>query len=395
MKFLLLLLPVVALVATLFYIDQHYKGIDKTLVPVYELENHQISSDLEMQVVDPETGKLKVQGWAVYPNKLSYQPSLSKTYWPILSRDKQWNYFYVRNKNYLVTMAHANVGVVKSSYINVLKIGGDYDVTETLIEDYFGNYVFIDVNKNGNGIYSVVEHPDLTMKFIKPEGDTEVQINVNSKTDDHTISANLVGVNWSEGITHVENQTIDGDYHSFNTKMLVDFVGSVTLNGKNIMKCTSKNPCMGLHDNGRSVGKYTNVWVWGSLAFKVQGGKRGQTKKIGLNLSGSEATQNASGDAIWIDDKIYKLDSIVVDKVNDTTWTLKSYVSKGQKYPKNKIDLTFKVDAKHTISKNFIIIDIDFNSNFGIMSGTIESEDGQKIEFKDEFAFVEEMFSRW
>eukprot|EP00343_Euplotes_focardii_P005359 CAMPEP_0205811888 /NCGR_PEP_ID=MMETSP0205-20121125/16169_1 /ASSEMBLY_ACC=CAM_ASM_000278 /TAXON_ID=36767 /ORGANISM="Euplotes focardii, Strain TN1" /LENGTH=197 /DNA_ID=CAMNT_0053091671 /DNA_START=244 /DNA_END=834 /DNA_ORIENTATION=+ len=197
-------------------------------------------------------------------------------------------------------MAHANVGVVKTSYINILKIGGDYEVTETLIEDYLGNHVFFDVTKNGNGIYSSCEHDDLTMKFIKPEGETNIKIDAKSFKDTHSITVDLTGVNWSEGITHVENQTPEGDFHSFNTKSLIDFIGSIKVNGTTIIKCTKKKPCMGLHDNGRSIGKYMNTWTWGSLAFRTTPTKKNKkSTKLGINLSLSEDTQNSSGDVIW------------------------------------------------------------------------------------------------
>ena len=107
-------------------------------------------------------------------------------------------------------MAHANIGVIKTSYINVLNIKGNYTVTETVVEDYFGNYVFIDTAKNGAGIYSVVDHPQLQMKFVKPEGDEHIKIDVNSVTDTHSITGNLTSVKLTEGITQVEDQTKDG-----------------------------------------------------------------------------------------------------------------------------------------------------------------------------------------
>ena len=393
MKILIAL--VILLAGSLVGLDYYFKSLDNTLHPITELQNTQLPSDKAMQVLDPETGKLKVQGWAIYPNKLSYQPNLSKVYWPILSREKQWNYFYVRNDDWLVTMAHANVGVVKSSYINVLKIGGNYEVTESIIEDYFGNYVFFDVNKNGNGIYSVCEHPDLTMKFIKPEGDNEVKISAHSEQGSHSMTVDLTGINWSEGITHIENQTPEGDFHSFNTKALVDFLGTIKVNGTDIIKCTEKNPCMGLHDNGRTIGKYMNTWTWGSLVFKAPAKTRTKKeKKIGLNLSLSEETQNSSGDVLWVDDKLYKIDSLSIEKISPTEWHITSNTYKGQKHPKNKVDITFKVGDRHSIVRNYVLINIDFNSNFGFFSGTVEAQ-GKKITFEDQFGFVEEMFSRW
>jgi len=353
-----------------------------------------------MQVVNETTGQLKIHGWAKHPNKLTYDTSFFKGDWPILSRQKQWNYFYVVNDDYLVTMAHTNLGVIKASYINILQIGGDYNVTETVVEDYFGQHVYIDTTTECSkktsdflSLTSRVNHPTLNMKFMKRDGEKDVKVDFTSNTDSHTISGKLTGSNFSEGITQIDNFKGDEKFHSFNTKLLVDFLGDIQLNGNTIMSCTKSKRCYGLHDNGRSFGTYMNTWVWGTTTFEVKAAKK--SSKVGINISLSEKGQESSGDALWVDDKIYKLDSLVVKKVTDDEWKISVAKVPHPKYPKNKFTGTFKVANRHKINKNMIAIEIDFNSNFGYFSGEIETADGHKLAFKDKFGFVEEMFSRW
>jgi len=108
------------------------------------------------------------------------------------------------------------------------------------------------------------------------------------------------------------------------------------------MSCTKNSTCLGLHDNGRSIGKYINTWVWGTAAFRTKSKKNKKQHKLGINISLSQEPQTASGDALWIDDKLYKLDALVITKQSPTEWHIQTYKGKGAKYPNNKVDVTFR-----------------------------------------------------
>lgn len=133
-----------------------------------------------------------------------------------------------------------------------------------------------------------------------------------------------------------------------------------------------------------------NTWVWGTTVFRAKSGH-----KVGINISMSEKNQDSSGDAMFIDGKLYKLDALVVTKKSQDLWTIESYQGEGVKFPNNQVKMTFEVKKRHKIYKNIFIIEIDFNSNYGFFSGSVKSEDGHYIEFDNRFGFVEEMFSRW
>ena len=332
------LIVLLILGSALFGLNFYFQSLDNTPIAIYELPQTEIPRDVAMQVVDPVTGMLKIQGWAKNPNKLSYNPNMSKTYWPILSRSKQWNYFYIVNEDFLITMAHANVGVFKTAYVNILDIKNNFKMDEINVLDYLHKYVYIDVEKNGDGIYSLVDHPNLQMKYIRPEGDQNIDITIHSDTDKLKFDAEITAINQSEGITQVENGTEDGSYHNFNTKFIVDFVGEVKINGTTIMNCTEKSTWFGLHDNGRSIGTYMNSWVWGTSAFRITDSKSKKEHKIGINISLTQKPCVASGDALFIDGKIYKLDALIITKKSDNEWSIKSFKGNSIKYPMNEVD---------------------------------------------------------
>ena len=332
------LIVLLILGSALFGLNFYFQSLDNTPIAIYELPQTEIPRDVAMQVVDPVTGMLKIQGWAKNPNKLSYNPNMSKTYWPILSRSKQWNYFYIVNEDFLITMAHANVGAFKTAYVNILDIKNNFKMDEINVLDFLHKYVYIDVEKNGDGIYSLVDHPNLQMKYIRPEGDQNIDITIHSDTDKLKFDAEITAINQSEGISHVENGTEDGSYHSVKTKFIVDFVGEVKVNGTTIMKCTEKSTWSGLHDNVRSIGTYMNSWVWGTSAFRITDSKSKKEHKIGINISLTQKPCVASGDALFIDGKIYKLDALIITKKSDNEWSIKSFKGNSIKYPMNEVD---------------------------------------------------------
>ena len=82
-------------------------------------------------------------------------------------------------------------------YANIVNITDYFDVKETTVVDFSNRYVFIDVNKQSRGIYSVVDHSDFYMKIYKPEEDEDLQVVFNGKH----LKVNLISSDQSERIT--------------------------------------------------------------------------------------------------------------------------------------------------------------------------------------------------
>jgi len=68
---------------------------------------------------------------------------------------KVFNYFNIVHENYLVTMAHLDVGLMRVAFVNVrdMKTG---EVQEIKIDDFLSDKVHIDYSKIGDEIYSSI-----------------------------------------------------------------------------------------------------------------------------------------------------------------------------------------------------------------------------------------------
>mmetsp|Transcript_38583 Transcript_38583/g.38103 ORF Transcript_38583/g.38103 Transcript_38583/m.38103 type:complete len:150 (+) Transcript_38583:2-451(+) len=94
----------------------------------------ELSSTKPLELLNPKTGLLNHEGWSKYPNKWMYHQEMSKA--PGISK-KNWNYFYIASDNYLVTMAHLDLGFIKGSYINIRDIANmDSPMIQVKIQDF-------------------------------------------------------------------------------------------------------------------------------------------------------------------------------------------------------------------------------------------------------------------
>ena len=349
----------------------------------------ELSSSEPLELLDPKSGLLRYEGWSKFPNKWLYNPEMNKAYTPLFNRQKHWNYFYFISDSYLVTMAHTDLGLVKAAYINIKDIKDlSKPMIQVKIEDFFGNYINIDTEKNGPGIQSTVAHENLNMTFSRRPEEFKTNIKVSGHSESGPIegsfTANSKGY---EGISYISSVPNDPYKHSFKYKLQQKFIGNLKLNGKTIISCTEKKPCLGLHDNARGVYSYAGGWFWGSTSFKTR------DHEIALNFEFSEDNPHSSWDSVFIDGKLYKLDPLVLHKVNKDHW--KWNKAPEANHHSTSIQLEFKRVHEHSIGANYLVYNIDLNSNFGYFSGIIKTEDGQTIKFDDVFGFIEDFNARW
>jgi hypothetical protein len=361
------------------------------VVPDHSQSLPELSSTEPLELLDHKTGLLNHEGWSVYPHNWIYQQEMSQAYVPIFSRLKNWNYYYFISSKYLVTMAHTNLGLVKGAYINIRNI---VDMHEPMIQvrvvDYIGSKVHIDDIKNGVGVSSSIHHDLLNMTFNRHPDDRYTYIEVSGNSEIGKITGKFkVDANDLEGIGFAYSDPKNKNYHRYSYKIpLMEFTGNLGLDGKSLINCSKDHPCLGLHDNVRGFGAYAGAWIWVSTCFEQSG------HKISFSFGYSSDNPNSYFDSMFVDGKLYKLDALEMTHVDDTTITWKSQEN-PKNHPKNRISLLFKKKEAHSLGANFIVYFIDLTSNFGHLSGTIKTKDGHNIEFKDKFAFFEDMHARW
>jgi len=204
----------------------------------------ELSHTEPLELLDPKTGLLRYEGWSKYPNKWLYNPKMNQAYVPIFNRHKFWNYYSLISEDYLITMAHTDLGISKGSYINIKNLKNmSAPIVQVKYEDFLGTNTHIDVEKNGEGVYSSVNYETLNMTFLRRPEDTFATIEVSAKSDIGDIQGNFTAdAKGYEGIAYISSEPKDPKRHSYKYKLQQKYTGNLKLNGKNIISCTNKKP---------------------------------------------------------------------------------------------------------------------------------------------------------
>ena len=344
----------------------------------------ELRSDIPIEVLNPTTGLVNTEGWTRFPNKIMYNPSMSKSYVPFLKRQKLWNYFYIISEGHLITMAHTDIGLIKAAYVNVRDIKNyKNEIIQTRVEDLFSKYINIFPDINGFGLESSVNHDNLNMTFFaRSGGDLKADIKINANSNQGSLSGSFeADFSNVEGIVGAHSPPKDQYKYFLNIKVpLIRFVGELKLNSKTIVVWTKASPCLGLYDGRRGLSPYINSWIWASSCFKVNG------NNVAFNIGYSRDNPDSKYDSIFVDGKLYKLDPMIFTQKSENSYAW--IKSEGIKtHPRNSIELSFKRAHSHKLSANYLITAVDFKSNFGTYSGRIQTEDGHDITFENVFGF--------
>lgn len=352
----------------------------------YTKLNPEVSRNEVFDVLDSQTGALTHKGWARYPNKMLYDPKMAQS---CRVHRKFWNYYYVIHENYLVTMAHVDLGIAKASYINVRDIKNPSAPTiEVKVEDHFSRYVNIESERNGGGVFSTVNAPNLNMTFFGRANEHTANINISGSHDKGTLVGNFeLNTEGLEGITYLNSPENDPSKHFYGIKIpLIKFVGSLSFNNKPLFTCSKAKPCLGLTDIARNHLPYVYNWIWVSSCFEVG------TQKVAINMGNKIDDPNSSYDSVYIDGKLYKLDYMVMTEHNGVyKWTQ----APGANQYGTKLELEFVKNTEHHLKKNLGVIFVDLNASYGHFKGKITTEDGKVISFNNVFGFIEDNHSRW
>ncbi len=147
----------------------------------------------------------------------------------------------------------------------------------------------------------------------------------------------------------------------------------------------SANTLGGL-DWGRGVWAYDSFWVWASSSGFLPDGRT-----LGLNMGyGFGDTSAASENAMILDGRIHKLarvDFSYDPKDFMKPWTMRS--------PDGRLDLTFEPFLERLAKTDMWLLRSEVHQMFGRYSGIILSDEGERIEVKNQVGFAEEHHARW
>ncbi len=317
-----------------------------------------------------------------------YHTSLIKTYDKSLVKNsrmrlKEWDYYYIGNKDYGLSITVADNGYMWLLSATLLDFNLKSEISKTKMGFMpFKRFNLPETSKKGDisvhkgGWDILIKHETNTRHIeafipnFKKGLPLQVDIYLNEMIDDSMVIA-----------TPFEKKT----RFYYNQKInLLKSNGFVQL-GEEIFDFKD---CYGVLDWGRGAWTYHNIWYWSSLSGIYE------THKIGFNLGyGFGDTSNASENMLFYDDQTYKLDDVeFIIPTNDKDFDyLKPWEIKSKD---QSINLTFKPIYDRNSKSYAIFIKSIQHQVFGMFSGTFKV-DGKEIKIKDMIGFAERVENKW
>ena len=139
-------------------------------------------------------------------------------------------------------------------------------------------------------------------------------------------------------------------------------------------------------DWGRGVWAYKSFWNWASAS-----GFLPDKRTIGLNMGGGFGdTSAATEDAIILEGKVHKLDSILI------TYDHSDYMKPWRFVDsQGRLDLTFVPFKERVARSNLGIIFSEVHQMFGRYTGDVITDEGEEISIDGLTGFAEEHHARW
>ena len=303
------------------------------------------------------------------------------------TRIKEWDYYYIGDKEYGVALTIDDNSYMGLVSISVLDYKNKTEVTKSYMRWLtFGEIKFPSSSKDGDVFceskkYSMYfgnkngkRHLVCTMKNVKKGIDFECDITLENTLD----KSMVIATPFKKKRHFYYNQKIN----------LLKAKGFFKM-GKEIHQF-KKDETLGVLDWGRGVWTYSNTWYWSSLNAYTS-----DFHRIGFNLGyGFGDTSNASENMLFYDKEAYKLEDVVFNIPKNekgkhdflSDWTLKS--------ESGDIDLVFHPIIDRKSNTNALIIQSDQHQVFGYFSGTFKVGD-KTITLDNLLGFAEMVKNRW
>ncbi|MCQ2792737.1 MAG: DUF2804 domain-containing protein [Bacilli bacterium] len=300
------------------------------------------------------------------------------------TRIKEWDYYYVGNKDYGVAFTVADNSYMWMVSASFLDFKNKIDTTTSPLGFFsFGKLKMPSTSKIGNVFFKrkkflfsfkhennkrhLIVHLD---KFGKNEDPFDADLTLEETNHDSMVIAT-----------------------PFNKKKHFYYNQKINLlKASGVVRIASKtynfNDAYGVLDWGRGIWTYKNTWYWSSMNT-IQNGQR-----IGWNLGyGFGDTSKASENMFFYHDKAYKLKDVrfnIPEKNGKfdylSPWTITSL--------SGDINIIFKPVLDRFSDSNVLLIRSYQHQVFGLFTGNIKIH-GEEVYIENAPGFAERVYNRW
>ncbi len=294
-------------------------------------------------------------------------------------RIKEWDYYYILNHNYGLTITIADLGY--SAFAAIAWLDFEKKNVEQFDTIKLFSRIEFPADSNSGGI--LYEDKKIKLEFEMLDGQRVLSIDCPSfmnglsgklTLDDRNEDTMVIATSWRE----------NRKKFYYNQKINCMPTSGEVMIGDEIYKFEPKTSFGGL-DWGRGNWTYKNRWYWAS-ASDIHNGKR-----IGWNLGyGFTDRTPASEDMIFYDGKSHKLDRVSW-KFNPDNYMEPWHFTSND----GRFEMNFEPLVDRSSKKNLLIIKTVQHQVFGYFSGYIILDDGTKIDVENIIGFAEDVLNHW
>ncbi len=321
-------------------------------------------------------GKLlkKSIGWSRHP----LHTCNLKRHW---LRKKRWNYWCVFSDKYLFSITLANLDYLGIATAYFLEYETKKFIEQSVLMP-LGRGCNLSDEVSGD---IILKNKAMNLSILNEQQGTKISVDSSSfgglpllaelfvkKVSQHE-TLNVV-VPWGE------NQ-----FQFTSKQFCLPAEGHVLTHGKSFDFSYEKS--FAVLDFGRGVWPYSTVWNWASCSGTVNG------HIVGLNLGGKWTDGTGmTENAIFVDGEIIKLSEDIVFSYDPhdfiKPWAIKTELS-------DQVNIQFFPFYERIAKIDLLILKSEDHQLFGRFSGTIITDAGKAIQFKDIIGWAEEHKARW
>ena len=303
---------------------------------------------------------------------------------------KEWDYYFVGNKNYGLCLTFGDNGYVGSLAFTHLDFNTRTEIdAPDIVALPLGKFKLPNTSSIGNAQYKTKKteiHFDNDGKIRHLYGTRK-----GFTKDGKDLIFDIELYNEPEETMFIATPFEKKKHFYYNQKINCLEVKGYYQIGEDRYELNKENGSLGVLDWGRGVWTYDNTWYWASLSTYLEDGTR-----VGFNLGyGFGDTSAASENMIFYDGKAHKTDlvdfGIPGDKEGSPRYMDEWHFTSND----NRIDLKFTPVYDRNAPLDFKIIAMLPHQVFGFYNGTLVLDDGRKIELKDALGFAEKVHNKW
>ena len=303
------------------------------------------------------------------------------------SRIKEWDYYYIGDKNFGVALTIDDNSYMGLVSVSVLDYQNKSDVTKSYMSWLtFGKVGFPSTSEHGD---VSVDNKNYSMHFYNDHGKRHLVCQMKNVIKGKDFSCDIVLKSSLDKSMVIATPFKKKKHFYYNQKINL-LIAEGTFTFGDLSYSFKKEETLGVLDWGRGVWTYSNTWYWSSLNAYTKDGHR-----LGFNLGyGFGDTSAASENMFFYDNEAYKLEDVEFFIPKDEKgkrlfkdkWTLKS--------KSGDIDLVFEPIIDRYSNTNALIIQSNQHQVFGYFVGTIKVE-GKIYQLDHLIGFAEMVKNRW